>query len=491
MTLALGLDVARSGLAVTSDQIATVSRNVARAGEADATRKIVQVVTGPGSGVRPAGWVRSADSALLDKVLAAASATGAQEEIARALGELSSATVGDPELERSPAALIARLEGALHQYATAPQDVARARLAVAAASDLAQGLNDATRAVTAIRQRADEAMAASVASLNDLLGKFELLNREVVGGTRRGADVTDALDARDGLLKQIAVEIGVRTVARADGDLAIYTDSGVTLFETRPRPVTFAPSPSLMPGATGAEVYIDGVPVVGTPVAMPAATGRLPGLVAVRDEITVTYQAQLDEIARGLIESFAEHDQSATPTRPPVTGLFTYPGAPALPPTGTVSAGLAGTITVHPNVDPARGGDANRLRDGGISGNPAYVYNTTGAAGFAERLQGVIAELAAVRAFDPAAQAEPAASLARLASSSVSWLEGARHSSSAAVEYQRAVRDRATEALSRDTGVNIDEEMARMLSLERAYQASSRLITVIDDMLGALLAAAA
>src|SRR5512134_3857492 len=188
MTLAIGLDVARSGLAVASDQIATISRNVARAGEADATRKIVQVVTGPGGGVRTAGWVRSADAALLDRVLAAASATGAHEEIVRALGELSSATVGDPEFGRSPAALIARLEGALHQAATAPQDEARARLAIAAANDLAQSLNDATRAVTAIRQRADEAIAASVATLNGLLGKFEVLNREVVGGTRRGAE---------------------------------------------------------------------------------------------------------------------------------------------------------------------------------------------------------------------------------------------------------------------------------------------------------------
>ena len=64
---------------------------------------------------------------------------------------------------------------------------------------------------------------------------------------------------------------------------------------------------------------------------MLAGSGRLTGFAAVRDSATVTYQNQLDEIARGLIEAFAESDQSASPSLPDVPGLFTYPGSPAIP----------------------------------------------------------------------------------------------------------------------------------------------------------------
>ncbi len=48
---------------------------------------------------------------------------------------------------------------------------------------------------------------------------------------------------------------------------------------------------------------------------------------------------------------------------------------------------------------------------------------------------------------------------------------------------------RTSAALSNETGVNIDEEMALLLDLEHSYQASARLISAVDDMLSTLLAA--
>ncbi len=46
-----------------------------------------------------------------------------------------------------------------------------------------------------------------------------------------------------------------------------------------------------------------------------------------------------------------------------------------MPPTGLISPGLAGTIIVDPAVDQTVGGNPSLLRDGAISGNPAYKYN--------------------------------------------------------------------------------------------------------------------
>ena len=76
-------------------------------------------------------------------------------------------------------------------------------------------------------------------------------------------------------------------------------------------------------------------------------------------------------------------------------GLFTYPGAPAIPASGLISAGLAGTITVAASVDQTVGGNPNLLRDGAISGNAAYTYNTGGEAGFFDALQQLVDDIAA------------------------------------------------------------------------------------------------
>jgi flagellar hook-associated protein 1 FlgK len=491
MTLSIGLDAALSALSTTADQTSIVSRNVARAGEPGASRKIANLVTLQGGGVKVASVTRAANAALYDKLLGATSDSAAQKAIVDALDRLD-ATINDPELDASPAALVGKLADALHTYATSPQDAAAARSAVAAATDLAQALKAATGTVQQLRTEADGEMAASVGNINALLARFETVNTEIVKGTRRGADVTDLLDERDQILTSISAEVGVRTVSRGDNDMAVYTDSGVTLFDVKARAVTFDRTYSLSASTTGNVVYADGVPITGNSGRMLAGSGRLTGLAAIRDTYAPTYQSQLDEIARGLVTTFAESDQSATPTLPDVPGLFTYSGAPAMPASGTLVVGLAGSIKVNANVDPSQGGNATRLRDGGISnpGNPAYVYNSTGAAGFSQRLEQLIDELGTPQAFDASAGLVASSTLSGFASSSVSWLQESRKSASADGDYKAALLERAYGALTKVTGVNLDEEMTLLLELERSYQASTRLVTTIDNMLAALLQAA-
>ena len=162
-----------------------------------------------------------------------------------------------------------------------------------------------------------------------------------------------------------------------------------------------------------------------------------------------------------------------------------------MPATGTLLPGLAAAITINPNADPDQGGSLARLRDGGIGdpSEPAYVYNPSGGSAFTGRLNGLIDALDAGRSFDPAAGVDTDADLVGFAASSVSWLESSRQSADAEIEYRTALFDRSMEALSNATGVNIEEEMTIMLELERSYQASAKLISTVDSMLAALLAA--
>lgn len=485
MTLTVSRDVAQSALSVAADRTSILSRNIANAQNPQSSRKIANVVSVPGSGVRIASITRASNDALLEKMLNANSDAAGQKAIVDALQQLDQ-TTGDPEQDMSPAALVQKLTDAIQQYAAGPQDASRASTAIAAAGDVATGLNEATTLVQQVRQQADADMASSVDRLNTLLKQFDTVNTDIVNGTRIGADVTDQLDQRDQILSSISEELGIRTVARSDGDMAVFTDSGVTLYDAGARAVTFNRTLIYGPGTTGNAVLVDGVPVTGSSGTMLAGSGRLAALANVRDNLTVTYQSQLDEVARGLIEAFAESDQSAVPALPDAAGLFTYAGGPAMPATGVAVVGLAGTIRLNPTVDPQQGGDPSLFRDGGIAG-AAYTYNTTGATGYADRLQQYIDNLTAQRPFDPAAGLVPSASIGSFASSSVSWLQQTRQTASSDADYKNVLLERASDALSKVTGVNLDEEMTSMLELERSYQASARLISTIDSMMQALL----
>lgn len=488
MSITAALNSARSSLMASGIQSATISRNIAGASAPGYSRKLTMLDNFPGAGVYVAAIQRAASSGLYSNVLIATSSSAKQGVIYDGLQKIAAATVDDPELEQSPTAQLNKLKQALQQYANSTDNATLAQAAVTSAKDMVTALNQATKTVQSVREQADVDMTTSVANINQLLTQFQTVNTAIVKGTITGDDVTDYLDQRDSIVSKLSQEVGVTMSLRPNGDAALYTDSGVVLFDKTARTVSFAPTNAYTAGTTGNAVFIDGVPVTGANSVMPIKSGKLAGLAQLRDQDTVTYQSQLDEIARGLIDAFKEVDQSGA-ALPDVPGLFTYPGAPAMPASAAISVGLAGTISVAASVDPAAGGNPNLLRDGAISGSAAYNYNTTGNAGFSTRLQQLIDNMSAPQPFDVTAQGKPSGSVIEFASSSASWIESHRKTADDNVQYQNTLLDRSTAALSNVAGVNMDDEMSLMLQVERTYSASSKIISTVDQMLQSLLAA--
>ena len=250
-------------------------------------------------------------------MLSTSTSAAGEKAIASALDTLDQ-TINDPDLESSPAAQIAKFAAALQQYAQEPQNTTLARATVTAAGDLANSLNSATQTVQQVRVQADADIASSVSRVNDLLAQFQAVNDRIKLGTSAGADVTDDLDQRDQILTSISEEIGVRTVTRGNNDMAIYTDNGLTLFDTRPRTVSFSPTLIYQPSTQGGSVVVDGVAVTGDTGLTGSISGRIAALAQVRDSITVTYQNQLDEIARGLVEAGSPRATRARPRACPM-----------------------------------------------------------------------------------------------------------------------------------------------------------------------------
>ncbi|MBR7654571.1 flagellar hook-associated protein FlgK [Brucella oryzae] len=463
MSLSSALLTAKSSLAATSKQTSVVSNNIARANDPDYSRRTASLVSGP-YGSLYVGISRSADEALFNKFIQSNSTASSSSILAGGLDRLSSLYSAD-NYSGSPSALIGDLRDALQTYAAAPSNSALGDSVVSTAQSLANALNAGTRQIQSLRNDADREIADSVANINDLLAKFEKVNQEIVGGTRANRDVSDYMDQRDAILKQLSGEIGITTMMRGDNDMVIFAENGVTLFETTARKVSFEQSTVLAPGIAGKAVLVDGVPLNHETFDQPYGTGRLSGLLQLRDQIAPQYQMQLDEIARNLVTMFAEGDD----------GLFVWAGGPGGPEN-------AGTIQVSSSFVTSEGGSPTKLRDG-VNGQ----FNPDGAAGFSDRLRALNEAFSEPMAFDPAAGLAASASLTDYSASSISWLEGKRQKANSEFSYNATVASQADAALSNANGVDMDTEMALLLDLEHSYQASSRVLTTISAMLDDLL----
>mgnify|MGYP001165981086 CR=1 FL=1 len=482
MSLSTALSIAQSTLLNTSRQTTVVSRNVSEGSNPDYSRRTAMLVS-VGNGAQVVEIRRATNDVLFRQNLASTSAAAGQTRLLDGMNTLSIDVYG-AEHANSPATVIGAFMDALQIYSASPSSISVAENALESAKQVVRVLNEGTDAIQAFRTDMDRQILGAVGELNRLLGDFKLANDEVVSGTKTGKDVNDALDQRDALLKKISEFVPISAIQRADNDLMLVTTSGATLFETQPREVTFTPIAGYSPGMDGNTIYVDGVPLSAGVGGNTTASGTLAAMVQLRDDMAGNMQAQLDEVARGLITAFAETDPNGV--QPDAAGLFTWSGAPAIPAAGTLIDGLARDISINPAFDSAQGGDPHLIRDGGANGL-AYVHNTSAGDSYSDLILSYAQRLEDPTAFDAAAGIEGTISLATYTTESVSWFEGIRQDASRASESKTALMMHTQETLSNATGVNIDEELSLLLDLEHTYQASARLLQAIDEMLASLL----
>ena len=480
MSLSSALSIAQQSLLNTQRQTSVVAKNMANAYNGDYSRRSA-VVTSLAPGSQVATIARATSSALFKQNLSALSGWTAQNAIVGGLDHLN-LNVNGVDNATSPAVLVGQLQEALQLYSGSPSNRTLAENTVEAARQVALGLNQGTQAIQAFRADLDGQIATAVADLNQLLADFKAVNDRIVAGTTARRDVLDELDKRDALLKQISELVPISTIERANGDTMIVTAEGTTLFETIPRHVHFEPTPAYGATSVGKGIYIDGVPLDAATGANTTAAGTLAAMVQLRDGYANGLQLQLDEIARGLVQSFSETNPGAPYNV--VAGLFTA-GSPSLvTPGATGLTGLAGEIRINALVDPTLGGDAQKLRDG-IN----FSFNAGNNASFSDLLRGYSEGFDAPGSFVAAGGAVVMMSVKAYSASTVGWLEDARKTAAGGAETKSALVMRTTEALSNITSVNVDEEMALMLELEHSYAASAKMLQVIDEMLKTLLGA--
>lgn len=484
-SLNTALNHALAGLSTSISQSALVSRNISSAGDENYSRRTAEVHTLPGGAPSVSGLKRSVDRQILDKLLTSTSEAAGRQTAFDAIARMA-ALSGDPEEGQSIAAAVGQLKQALLSYEANPASNALNLSAIESARTIAKKLNSSAAEALSIRSTADNAMARAVEHINSLLLQFKIVNDSIVRGEGTPSDLADNLDQRDAILKLLSEDIGIRTSIRQNNDVLIYAESGAVLFETAPRTVSFETTNGFQAETSGQPLYIDGVAVTGEDAAMPIRGGRIAALARIRDVTAVQFMLQLDQIAAGLIRGFSERPANSSASLPDVEGLFA--GTGALPVSAELSIGLSSVIRVNTLADPDSGGVPSLLRDGGFGG-PDYVHNTLSFASYQARLAELSNAIDSPQIFKSSGGVGGNLTIKQYSLQAASWLGNLYRTSEVDHDEAAVQQSRAGEALSRINGVNIDEEMASLLDLEKSYQASSKVLSVVNSMLSVLMEA--
>ncbi|MGE6742109.1 flagellar hook-associated protein FlgK [Allorhizobium pseudoryzae] len=479
MSLSTARSTAQAIFNNTSRQTAVLGTNISNTQNADYNKRTVMIVSTE-TGARVGSVYREENAALFRQSLESRSQASAQQTLVDGLTDQMANLLGGNNYGLAPNTYLTSFYSSLESYAAKPSDTTLASGTVSAAQDLANSLNTTSKGLQAIRADADKTINEQVSDLNSLLSQFESKNNEVVTAIATGKDANSALDERDALLKKISDIVGVYTWSRDNGDMALYTMDGTTLFETVARKVTFESTTTYDASVSGKPILVDGVALSAGKGGDTTASGSLQALLQIRDDIAPTYQRQLDEMAKSLIEMFQETDTAASTT---ATGLFIDKEST----TGSIVTidNLAYRISVNSKVIPPNG-DPTLVRDGGING-PSYASNTTGESGYSALLDAYAAKFNDTRTYPPETNIGGSQSILNFSAASIGWFETIRSSATKADETKTALMSRTSEAYSNATAVSLDEELSLLLEVEQSYKAGTKLLNAVDEMIKTLL----
>ncbi|WP_319825106.1 flagellar hook-associated protein FlgK [Thalassovita sp.] len=478
MSLSNALSNALSGLNASARGAGIVASNLANVmTEGYAVRELSLSARGDSAsgGVTVNGVNRLTDTALIaDRRLADAETADAEIrlEYLERLGSLA----GDPTEERALTGLLAEFESSVISAASLPESESRLEAVLQSAKGITDHLNSLSDGLQALRAEADRQIGQKVSRLNTVLGAVEKLNHDIIAAQSHGRDTAGLMDQRQAAIDEISAIVPVRELKRDFGAVALMTPGGAVLLDGKAAAIGFGSRNTVAPHMTLENGLLSAVTVNGKPGSAAddkaLAGGSLAGLFAVRDELFVDVQMQLDTVAQDLVERFQSGVDPTLAAGQP--GLFTDDGQ-----TVQTQTGLAARISVNQSVDPGRGGDLWRLKDGLEATQP-------GDSGNADLLQSMLDALAKVRQPSTSSLGSTERSAATFASdfgSSV-WTRINRQDQS--LSYAASRQSKLAE-MELSLGVDSDAELQKLLLIEQAYAANAKIIQAVDDMLQQLM----
>jgi len=378
--------------------------------------------------------------------------------------------IGQPQDESSVSSVLNGFKIALQTLEGSPGSQVDQLNVVRAAEKLSNQINTLSSDARAMAREADAQIKARVDVINTDLKRLESLNKTLSAAGSDPAVIGDLMDQRDMVADRIANEIGVTTYLRENGEMVVLTRGGATLLDGSAVTLDFASNGDLRTS--------DGVlltPTAGNPTGLRSVA--LAGYFEIRDEVMPESMAQPDDLASGILRQFEAADASLVPGQ---AGLFGDKGNAYDP---ANNAGLADRLRVNSAVRPSQGGDVWRVSAGLGATAPLASADSTQASAFVEAFSTTMT-------FGSSSKLPNSSKLEDFAVSLVSAQQSERTANESSLRISRTTLTTLSETRMNRDGVNVDDELMKVQTVQQSYQASATVLKSIQDMLDHLLSIA-
>ncbi|MBK7189327.1 MAG: flagellar hook-associated protein FlgK [bacterium] len=307
------MDTSLSALFAAQAGLATTGHNIANANTPGYSRQLVQfaarrpdmtAVGAIGRGVEVEGVRRIQDEFILNNLRSQtargesyAAVDSALSEVESILGSIDNDHLGDA---------LTRFFGAWNALAQPTITDSLKENVVTSAVSLVTDLHSIDESLTALETNIEGSIQLEIGNLNRLLTQVADLNRQIMSAEAGGQEANDLRDQRDLLITQVSSIAEVSTYEREDGTKDVIlagrtmvARDSVTLFESAYE--------------KSADGYRMTIVTNGTKQAVRLSLGKLEGLMTSRDVHITKVRAQLDGVAKKLIEDVnALHTQGRT-----------------------------------------------------------------------------------------------------------------------------------------------------------------------------------
>jgi flagellar hook-associated protein 1 FlgK len=216
-------------------------------------------------------------------------------------------------------------------------------------------INGTSDTIQSLRESADGEIGDAVTDLNAGLQRLADLNDQVVQAAAHGQSTADLRDQQMQELGTISGLIDTSYFFDAQGRVQVYGPGGVQLVGSEAATVSFSTA-SRVDSDTLAGSGLSGVTVNGKDITSAINSGKIGGLLELRDETLVDRQAELDNLAATLADALNEAHNAGTSLPPPntLTGTASVAAADGLSATGTLRIAVLdsdGTIQSMADID--------------------------------------------------------------------------------------------------------------------------------------------
>ncbi len=545
------LNIANSSLQTQTQAIRVLGSNIANVNTPGYSRRKPEINSltpqGPQEAALGTGVELSRVSQLVDQFVNA-NLRGKMSDSAKAdarallLGRAESSFSLDSDVGQIGVAL-SEFFGALDDLALNPQSIPLRSKVLESGQKLVATISSSFNNIAELQREADTRLGTAVTEVNRLTAQIADINKKIAATEVGDQEHLTLRDQRGVALQDLAKLISFTTIEDSQGRVSVSLADGFGLvtgersrsLEMTAAP-TFAPVGGYPPGMDGSalrHIVFDFDPTAGTSHAdytsvLAAGSGEIAGLLTARgvqsdldndpfDAVgdLVSIGSRVEAIAQVLLTSF-NMTYLGTTDEDTTTPAYFDPNSGGLNTFGPVTNNPDGSIF---SLFTFTG--ANAASDADADGQPELTdLSAVGFASYASRLQFAVPNeesLAAAIDFDPIdgsilflpGDGTNAARVAALRNTLHVVSVGNYSSSGITIEdiYNETVvavggmADRANDdlKLAQDkeaatlelqqsiSGVNIDEEFAKLIAFQRAFEASARMIRTGDDLLGQIM----